>query len=49
VSYLTLGLPQFRDTWALVVEKANNWLGTLEFEEKLNKKAAKFINAKLKI
>ena len=50
VSYLTLGLPQFHDSWALVVEKANNWLGTQQFvETKLKKKAAKFVKEKLKL
>jgi len=51
VSYLKLGLPQFRESWALVVEKANNWLSTqyigsthkLEWKEK----ADQFIKAKL--
>lgn len=49
VSYLTLGLPQFRDSWALAVEKADQWLNTMEFdEEELKQEATKFIYAKLK-
>jgi len=48
VSYFTLGLPQFRESWALVVEKAKNWLGAQQFDEtKMNRKAAKFVKAKL--
>jgi len=45
-----MGLPQFLESWALVVEKANNWLGTRQFnEKKLKKKAAKLIKAKLQL
>ena len=50
VSYLTLGLPQFRESLALVVEKANNWLDTLPLKKTLlKKKPNDFIKAKLKL
>ena len=48
LSYLKIGLAHLRDSWLLVADKGDKWIGTKQVDGIFKEKAVEFVNAKLK-